>query len=1073
MGEGKIIKYTASAGSGKTYTLTREYIRYLLENPTAYRSILAVTFTNKAAAEMKRRILDELAKIAAGEKSSILDEIISASGKPLTGSSPGEDAKMILSAILSDYSRFSIGTIDSFFQKVFRAFAREIGVQTNFNLYLKHDRILKDSISGMVNNLTDGDALREWLVSYAGRLFDEGKRINLEKSIYDLAHTVFSEKYKLLPEEAKTKLSELDNIRVAISELEKSVSLFETTLKRMSSEALEIIDRNGVTDSMLAGGENGVGQYLRTLANGTIKQPFVVVSKSLENNKWKASRGDTSRVDSALADGLSSKVKSLVDYYTDGISSYNEATIVLRDIYMAAILGDVAHAVKVLTNAENSFVLADTGDMLMNVIGNDQTPFIYEKTGNEYNVFMIDEFQDTSTIQYRNFKPLLENSIAQGYNSIVAGDVKQSIYRWRNGEWSILGRLLESDFTEERVRDEPLTTNWRSLPEIVKFNNTLFTVLPGIIDRYPEFNGSLDKLADVYVNVVQSVPNDKKGGYIRIENVSSEDNDSRKKDGFKKKILSFLPEIIKQCQDDGYRASDIGILVRFKSEATEILDYLNRYSASISEDEGKRYNFNLLSADSLIVGNSDAVRFIVAAMKRIIDSDDSINRGEMLRYYHLTGLRGGGESVISFSLVGELEQKYFPLGYGEFLLSIKSRPLFTLSESIISFFGLNGEGSDVAAIGFFQDQVLKYMNENGSDLKGFIAWWEDEGSEQEIELSGEQDAIRIMTIHKAKGLQFKIVLVPFISWQFTPKTKGENFIWVLPDKEPLSIIGAFPVKYNKEMQGTGFERYYNSELWSSYLDNINLLYVAFTRAEERLYGFTFPRNKNEAGAILFSTLSASSSDLDIQTNNEMMVNLPDFLLSGGNVYEQGVKHRNSGAASAEMLLNADYPVFGGENRLRLRFSGGSLLRLDEEKGLSKAYYGTVLHDILGNIIVEDDIQGAVDSAVNDGLLPIGGAEETVEKIRKMISGPLTKEWFAPGAEVLTEPEILAGDGEIRRPDRVVIRNNQATVIDYKFGGERSEHLNQIKYYKSLLTGLGYQVKMAALWYVEQDKIVEV
>lgn len=377
---------------------------------------------------------------------------------------------------------------------------------------------------------------------------------------------------------------------------------------------------------------------MRILANGIIKQPFAAVSKSLENNKWKASRGDTSRVDLALADGLSSKVRSLVDYYTDGISSYKEATIVLKDIYMAAILGDVAHAVKVFTNAENSFVLADTGDMLMNIIGNDQTPFIYEKTGNEYNIFMIDEFQDTSTIQYRNFKPLLENSIAQGYNSIVAGDVKQSIYRWRNGEWSILGRLLESDFTEERVRDEPLTTNWRSLPEIVKFNNTLFTVLPRIIDRYPEFNGSLDKLADVYVNVVQSVPNDKKGGYVRIENVFSEDNETSSKE----KILSFLPEIIKQCQDDGYRASDIGILVRTRSEGTGILDYLNRYSASISEDEGKRYNFNLLSADSLIVGNSDAVRFIVAAMKRAIDSDDSINRGEMVRYYHLTGLRGGG-----------------------------------------------------------------------------------------------------------------------------------------------------------------------------------------------------------------------------------------------------------------------------------------------------------------------------------------------------------------------------------------------------------------------------------------------
>jgi len=213
MGEGKIIKYTASAGSGKTHTLTREYLRYLFENPIAYRSILAVTFTNKAAAEMKRRILDELSKIAAGQESSILDEIILASGKSFNEPSPEKRAMKILLAILSDYSRFGVSTIDSFFQRIFRAFAREIGVQTNFNLYLKYDQILRDSISGMVNNLSDDDVLREWLVSYAGSLFDDGKRINLEESIYNLAHTVFSEKYKLLPEEAKTKLSKLTTSR--------------------------------------------------------------------------------------------------------------------------------------------------------------------------------------------------------------------------------------------------------------------------------------------------------------------------------------------------------------------------------------------------------------------------------------------------------------------------------------------------------------------------------------------------------------------------------------------------------------------------------------------------------------------------------------------------------------------------------------------------------------------------------------------------------------------------------------------------------------------------------------------
>jgi ATP-dependent exoDNAse (exonuclease V) beta subunit len=1071
MGEGKIIKYTASAGSGKTHTLTREYLRYLFENPIAYRSILAVTFTNKAAAEMKRRILDELSKIAAGQESSILDEIILASGKSFNEPSPEKRAMMILLAILSDYSRFGVSTIDSFFQRIFRAFAREIGVQTNFNLYLKYDQILRDSISGMVNNLSDDDVLREWLVSYAGSLFDDGKRINLEESIYNLAHTVFSEKYKLLPEEAKTKLSKLDNIKKLISELQKSVSSFKTTLRSMSLESLAIIEKNGVTDSMLAGGQNGVGRYLRVLVEGEIKPPFAAVLKSLQNDNWKASKGDTSRVDSALSDGLSSKVKSLVDYYINGISGYKEATIVLKDIYMAAILGDVAHAIKVRTNAENSFVLADTGDMLMNVIGNDQTPFIYEKTGNEYNLFMIDEFQDTSTIQYRNFKPLLENSIAQGYDSMIVGDVKQSIYRWRNGEWSILGRLLDSDFTHERVRDEPLSTNWRSLPEIVKFNNTLFTVLPRIIDQDLGLNDSFYKLSDVYVNVVQSVPTDKKGGYIRIENVYAENNDSGDTKSPKEKILSFLPEIIKQCQDDGYGASDIGILVRTKNEGTAILDYLNRYSASMPEEDRKRYNFNLLSADSLIVGNSDAVRFIVAAMKRVTDSDDSINRGEMLRYYHLTGLRGEGESVLSFSSVEVLEHEFFPLGYEEFFISIKSQSLFTLSESIISFFGLNGEDSDIAAIGFFQDQVLKYMNENGSDLKGFTDWWEDEGSNQEIILSGEQDAIGIMTIHKAKGLQFKIVLVPFISWQFTPKNK--NLIWILPEEEPLRSIGAFPVEYSKEMQGTGFERYYNSELWSSFLDNINLLYVAFTRAENRLYGFTLPGTKNDAGAILFSALSVSNLNLDIQSNEDMVVNLPEFLRSEGNVYEQGFKQQNVLMDSTETLLKTGYPVFSGVNRLRLRLSGSNLLRFDKEKALSKAYYGTVLHDILSKIIIEDDIQSAVDSAVNDGLLPMEVKKETIEKIRKMIGGPLTKEWYAPGIEVLTEPEILAGNGDIRRPDRVIIRNNLVTVIDYKFGEERLEYVHQVNYYKSLLTGLGYQVEKAVLWYVEHDKIVEV
>ena len=1037
----------------------------------AYRSILAVTFTNKAAAEMKRRILDELSEIAAGKNSPILNEITKNSNMPSVYISPEKKADFILSAIISDYSRFAVGTIDSFFQRIFRAFAREIGVQTNFSLYLKHDQILSDTISEMVNNLTDDDTLREWIVNYAGKLFDEGKRIKLEESIYNLAHTVFTEKYKLLPEEAKTKLSDLNNIKQVIRDLEMSAESFRKTLRTLASEAGEILDKNGITDSMLAGGQNGVGRFLRSLRDGEIKAPFVAVIKSLDNDNWKASKGDTSRVDLALADGFAPKVRSVVSFFERGIIEYKEANIVLKDIHMAAILGDVAHAVKLRTNAENSFVLADTGDLLMNVIGNDQTPFIYEKTGNEYNLFMIDEFQDTSTIQYRNFKPLLENSISQGFDSLIVGDVKQSIYRWRNGDWSILGKLLESDFTRDRVESVPLLTNWRSLPEIVKFNNTLFSVLPSLMDMELGLNESGNKLSEVYANAVQSVPQGKKGGYVRIENISINNIDIDAGITPKEKILFNLSQIIRKCEDDGYEASDIGILVRTKSEGTIILDYLNSYSASLQTDEKQRYNFNLLSADSLIVGNSDTVRFIVAAMKRSIDKKDSINRGEMLRFFHLTTMRGEGESVLSFSSVEKSEYEQYPNGFEEFLSGIVTQPLFTLSESIISFFGLNGEESDMAAISFFQDQVLNYMNENGSDLKGFTEWWDEEGSGQEIILSGDQNAIRIMTIHKAKGLQFKVVFVPFISWQFTPKNK--NLIWIEPEHDPLRGIGAFPVEYNKDMIGTGFEKYYTAELWSSFLDNINLLYVSFTRAEERLYGFTLPGKKNDAGAILFSALSTSNQNLGFNTENDMIVDLPDFLNSDGNVYEQGAIHQNSPVRSEESLIDAVYPVYSGEGRLRLRLNGSNIMRLDEKKPESKAFYGTVLHDILSNIFIESDIPLAVDAAVKEGLISADRSSEIIEKLRNMVGHPLAKQWFETGAEVFTEPAILTGKGDIRRPDRVIIRDKSAFVIDYKFGEERLDHIHQISAYKNLLDGLGFKVEKAILWYVENNKIVEV
>ncbi len=1059
---GKIIKYTASAGSGKTHMLTSEYLLRLFENPSAYRKILAVTFTNKAAAEMKGRILDELALMANGQETEILKYILKELGLP--HNKAAGIASEILAAILGDYSRFSVGTIDSFFQKVFRAFTREIGLQSNFAIYLDYSLILQETVEELIHNLNVNDELRRWLVRYAGSLFDDGKPIDLHGSIYKLSETVFSEQFKLLPKEIKEKLSDLGRIEFFVSALEEMTGRFRNTARSLGKTAVEILDRNGVADTMLKGSTKGIGVYLRKLAAGELKEPSSYINKALINDDWYSSAKITDPVDSALADGLREVVGRIAGLFEDELTNYKSALIILKNIYMAAILADVVKVLRSRTNSENSFILADTGDLLMQVIGNDQTPFIYEKTGNEYEVFMIDEFQDTSMIQYKNFKPLIENSLAQGSDTLVVGDIKQSIYRWRNGDWSILGKQIEADFDNDRVIPEVLLTNWRSLPEIIRFNNSLFTVLPEILDSQFDETGSSPgfRFSDVYRDVTQSVPPGKKGGYIRIRFESSDDESKAKE-----KILSQLPEILKNCQDDGYPASDVGILVRTAAEGGEILEYLTEHRENLTSEESSRYNFNLLSGESLLVGNSPSVRFIVSAMIRISDRQNILNKAEMLRYYLLAkqqSSRTDDEGFLKEHL-DTTEEKIYPKGYNDFFATAGSKPLFALSEGIIDFFKLNGTEADMACLNFFQDQVMDFMNRRSSDLKLFTEWWMTQGRKKSVVLSGEQDALRIMTIHKAKGLQFKVVIIPFLSWNFDQK--NGSLVWVQPGEIEFNAAGAFPVGYSSSLSKTIFEREYIKEKGASYLDNLNLLYVAFTRASERLYGFAFSRLRSETGSILKAALESDSPE------TEKKISLRAKFDTENGLFESGAKGKCTVVRKRETLIPAEYPVYEGGKRLKLRLYGRDLLK-DSEGGLkSKIYYGTILHEILSKIKRRSDIESAIGYAVAEGYISADIANKTTEMVAGMISRESVKSWFSDDAEVITEAEILTGAGDIRRPDRIIIRNGHFSVIDYKFGEERSEHIGQIEHYRDLLTSMGHHVEEACLWYVESDKIIRV
>jgi hypothetical protein len=437
----------------------------------------------------------------------------------------------------------------------------------------------------------------------------------------------------------------------------------------------------------------------------------------------------------------------------------------------------------------------------------------------------------------------------------------------------------------------------------------------------------------------------------------------------------------------------------------------------------------------------------------------------MLRYYQLARPHlpdaGTGFARLSFD---DTEKVLFPAGYDEFFAGAGSKPLFALCEEIIELFGLNGDDADMACLNFFQDQVLEFMNRRSSDLKLFTEWWLAQGSLKSVILSGEQEALRIMTIHKAKGLQFKVVIIPFISWPFDQKSG--NLLWVQPTETAFSSAGAFPVGYSSQLEPTIFGEKYQHEKAASYLDNLNLLYVSFTRASERLYGFAYPRTKSSAGAILLSGLTFGTSDSD------STICLNSRYNREAGIFETGTPGRCEVVRKRETLVPAEYPVYKEGKRLKLRLYGRDLMKESEGGLKSKIYYGTVLHDIFSRIRNRGDIKGAVDAAVADGYIPVEIAIKTREMVEEMISRPGVGPWFDDDAEVLTEAEILTGAGDIRRPDRIVIRNGRVTIIDYKFGEERREHLTQIENYSALLSNMGYEVSEACLWYVESDKIVK-
>jgi ATP-dependent helicase/nuclease subunit A len=1075
MDHGTLTIYSASAGSGKTFQLAGIYLAHLFRSKYNYRKILAVTFTNKATAEMKSRILDQLYSMASGGKSEYLPALLKNTGK--NEDTLRKEAKEILFAILHDFSRFSVCTIDAFFQKIIRSFAREMGLRSGYNVELDHSLILSSAIDEMIASSPDDHDLERWLNEYVMANLDEERSWNLKDGITKLSEELFREKFKILSADEISHLSNKEFLVKYIDKLNAVRYSYEKQLVSLGRDALKLFDDCGLTDDMFYYKSNGVPNFIRNLARGKTIEPNSYVRK-IESDPPKWSSGKISHdLQSALDGGFEKILKNILRYIDENIVQYNSSVAILSNIYALGILTDVLRKVHDVTTSENSFLISDAGELLSLITNGDQSPFIYEKIGNRYENFMIDEFQDTSILQWNNFYPLIVNSMGEGNDNLVVGDVKQSIYRFRNSDWHILGEMQGKLVDNKRFPGKPLLKNWRSRSNIIRFNNSLFTTIPEILDRAFSDNSGAIKFSKLYSEAVQDDPGKRSGGYVRLELIDdekdpedavSEESSSDIPGKWKDIVLERIPVIIESLQDNGYSASDIGILVRTSREGSQVLEKMIGYGSSA---EGS-YNYNVVSNDSLTLSNSHAITFIIAVLKVIDNRDDLISKAEMIRFYHLAIGDMNSESVPLFHDNPEdTSETGFPEGFEIFLDKASKMTLFEAIENIISFFGIGRYSWNVSYLNTFQDLVLNYTGSKGNDFGSFLEWWESTGNSKSVVLPPNQDAAKVFTIHKSKGLEFPVVIVPFLSWHTDHDPTKQPIIWVKPETEPFNELGIVPLRYSKKLLDTIFADDYREENFSACLDNVNLLYVAMTRAIDAIFGF-IPNKPGSSNGIAKVIKEALMTD-------ENHAGDKGFALSGKynsekKVFELGsLPGKKGGGEKCSDIVSTEYIVCPRPGSLRLKLHGENYFSPGSEESRKKLNYGKLMHEVFEKIDSINDIETGVQNLVMDGKISEADSKGLIDRMNSLLSVRPVSDWFRPGVKVMKEAEILMPSGNTRRPDRIVIVDDKAIIIDFKFGEEKEHYFRQIEEYRDLMSNMGYKNIEAFIWYVEKNKIVTV
>lgn len=1077
--------YKASAGSGKTFTLSVEYIKLLIKDPQSYRSTLAVTFTNKATEEMKLRILSQLYGIwkLLPDSKSYIDKI--KEDLDVTEEYMSERAGIALHNIVHNYSYFRIETIDSFFQSVLRNLARELDLTANLRIELNDYQIERNAVDELINSLDENSELLTWIMEYIRENMDDDKDWNVIGNIKRFGENIFREYYKTNSKKLNERLLEEGFFKQYTTKLRQMRNEAEVEMQNEAAQFFDALNHNGIEIDDLNNGKNGPAGYFIKIKKGIYNNTIVtkrlqkVLDEGSESSwvKQKSSKETQGIVRELANSTLTPLVHHTEDVRQKNWYIYGSAVLTLRHLNQLRLLNSIENKVRMMNVEQNRFLLSDTHTLLHSLIRDTDSPFIFEKIGNYLENIMIDEFQDTSTVQWQNFKVLLEECMSHGeqQGNLIVGDVKQSIYRWRSGDWRMLNNIeREFPYLNSMLNVCSLDTNYRSSRRVITFNNAFFKRASEL--EYADQKSSTpdtsspEQLKKAYSDVAQKVPSFRDNhGYVSINLLPNED--------YRQQALQKTAEAVSLLLDSGANYSDIAILVR----SNDIIQLIAEFFANELPD------VKIVSDEAFRLDSSVSVNIIVNAMLWLTHPDNILAKAYIAKAYQTYVLKKSEQETNKLLATAEGIDSALPCALIDKRDDLLTMPIFELAEQIYTLFNIGNIKGEDAYLYAFYDALTDFIANNTVDIDSFVEEWNDSIAEKTIQASA-IDGIRIITIHQSKGLEFEHVVIPFCDWTLE---KG-NTIWCTPQVEPYNELPLIPVDFSaSQMKGTIYEFDYNEEHLQNCVDNLNLLYVAFTRAASSLFviaqrGTPSSRSYIVEQAITDIKLEGSSLDGDPSDKKA------ELLFSYGEleIVETKAKKKSDNIFTPEVEnMNVDMATFSNKVEFKQSNKSRDFVVDDDEntddddrKQLSYIKTGKILHYLFSTINTTDDIDTSLVQLEMDGLIEESGTN--IKRLRDMLhkrfSNRQVADWFSSRWTLFNECTILDYDAATdtvreHRPDRVMKdkKTGEVVIVDFKFGSPRPEYVEQVNRYKALTQNMGYPNVKGYLWFVYSNRIEEV